>query len=290
MTIDGTADGETLHGTKNDDIIHGYGGNDVIIARLEQGGTVSSDRIYAGAGDDVIRAGTFDVGQMADTPSAPTIVNGGSGTNTYTINVTNDAVATSRFNLNAFFLDQVYLNHVQNRVFTLAWTQAPPVTIGSKWAEDFHITTRYDGTVVKAGAGNDLIYADHDAGHFSGGAGNDILVSTIGQNVLVGGAGKDTFVFNPGTANAVADESSARILDFDPGRDSLAIVADKVAFSNLKDIGDASAFLANLNYSKSLFTAYVDYDAKSGELTYKGDLVTTLDPHLSIDYKDILFI
>jgi Ca2+-binding RTX toxin-like protein len=290
MTIDGTAGGETLHGTKNDDVIHGYGGNDLIIDRLVQGGVLSSDRIYAGAGDDVIRGGTFDIGLMADTPSAPSVIDGGSGTNTYTINVTNDAVATSRFNLNAFFLDQVYLNHVQNRVFTLAWTQTPPVTIGSKWAEDFHITTSYDGSVVKAGAGNDLIYADKGTGHFSGGSGNDILVSSIGQNILVGGAGKDTFVFNAGGTDAGADDSGARIRDFDQGHDSLVIAADHVSFGALKDARDASTFLADLHANKSLFTAYVDYDGKSGELTYKGDLVTVLDPHLSIDDKDIPFV
>src|SRR5262245_33318349 len=102
MKIVGSGKSETLHGTNDDDLIRGHGGDDIIIAPLDQGGTFAPDRIYGGAGDDVIRGGTFDISEMADLPAHLTEVDGGSGSDTFTLTFTNMTGQTEPISLQVF--------------------------------------------------------------------------------------------------------------------------------------------------------------------------------------------
>lgn len=298
MVAKGTSEDDTILGTPEADVIYGYGGDDVInVKHDEDVGDDILDTVYAGDGDDVIKGITIDVADIDDAmraaaaPSA--VIDGGAGNDTVRIKFVNSLEKTANF---VFYLQAAPLKSIENTVFSLAWTQVGQNVTGGLGREYYDYTTQTSSNILSAGTGNDVIRTGLSTGVFEGNKGRDTLVTCFNAgNQLVGGSGADTFVFTPNKPIVAREEAAAAVsyADFQPGRDRIVIsdeITDAVAKVNTKNLEDVPGHIGvNAHYDPKLFNL-IDYNSATGDLTFRGQHVTTLDTGLTLDHKDFLFM
>ena len=204
----GGAGNDVLTGGSGADLLFGGAGNDTLLGK---GG---ADQLFGGAGNDVLTGGDgddqvfgqggndrmiwnpgddsdlFEGGDGVDTAE----VNGGNGSETFTITANGTRVRFDRLDPAPFFLD---IGTTENLVLN-ANGGDDTITAGNGLASLIKLT-------IDGGAGNDKITGGDGNDTLLGGDGNDLIIGGRGNDTAQLGAGDDTFVWNPGDGSDVVE-------------------------------------------------------------------------------------
>jgi Ca2+-binding RTX toxin-like protein len=189
----GQAGNDTLNGGGGNDLLFGGDGNDVLT-----GGT-GDDQVFGQAGDDLMiwnpGDGTdlFEGGDGNDTAQ----VNGGNGSETFTITANGSRVRFDRVSPAPFSLD---IGTTENLVLN-AGGGDDVITAGNGLASLISLT-------IDGGAGNDTITGGDGNDKLLGGDGNDTVIGGRGNDTALLGAGDDTFIWNPGDGSDTVEGQS----------------------------------------------------------------------------------
>ena len=179
----GQSGNDTLLGKGGNDLLFGGDGNDVLT------GGAGNDQVFGQAGDDTMiwnpgdGSDLFEGGDGNDTAQ----VNGGNGSETFTITANGTRVLFARTVPAPFTLD---IGTTENLVLH-ANGGDDVITAGNGLASLIHLT-------LDGGAGNDTITGGDGNDTLIGGDGNDLVIGGRGNDVAQLGDGDDTFVWNPG--------------------------------------------------------------------------------------------
>ena len=191
-TLTGGSGNDLLFGNAGADALFGKGGNDFLF------GGDGNDRLTGGPGDDQVfgQAGNdtmiwnpgdgsdlFEGGDGNDIAQ----VNGGNGSETYTITANGTRVRFDRVSPAPFFLDI----GTTERLILNAGGGDDVITAGNGLANLINL-------LLDGGAGNDTITGGDGADMLFGEEGNDRIVGGRGSDFASLGDGDDTFVWNPG--------------------------------------------------------------------------------------------
>jgi Ca2+-binding RTX toxin-like protein len=191
-TLTGGSGNDQLFGGAGNDILLGKGGNDLLF------GGDGNDTLTGGAGDDQVFGqggndrmiwnpgdGTdlFEGGDGTDTAE----VNGGNGSEQFTITANGSRVRFDRISPAPFSLD---IGTTENLVVN-ANGGDDTITAGNGLAGLISLT-------LDGGAGNDTITGGDGNDTLIGGDGNDVVNGGRGNDTALLGTGDDTFVWNPG--------------------------------------------------------------------------------------------
>jgi len=186
----GGAGNDTLFGKGGNDLLFGGAGNDVLTGGdgddqvFGEGG---NDRMIWNPGDD---SDLFEGGDGVDTAE----INGGNGSETFTITANGTRVRFDRLDPAPFFLD---IGTTENLVLN-ANGGDDTITAGNGLAGLIKLT-------IDGGSGNDTITGGDGNDTLIGGDGNDLIIGGRGNDTAQLGAGDDTFVWNPGDGSDVVE-------------------------------------------------------------------------------------
>jgi len=186
----GGAGNDTLLGKGGNDLLFGGAGNDVLTGGdgddqvFGEGG---NDRMIWNPGDD---SDLFEGGDAVDTAE----INGGNGSETFTITANGTRVRFDRLDPAPFFLD---IGTTENLVLN-ANGGDDTITAGNGLAGLIKLT-------IDGGSGNDTITGGDGNDTLIGGDGNDLIIGGRGNDTAQLGAGDDTFVWNPGDGSDVVE-------------------------------------------------------------------------------------
>src|SRR5215471_7894345 len=203
---------DTLMGKGGNDLLFGGAGNDTLI------GGAGDDQMFGEAGNDLMiwnpGDGTdlMEGGDGIDTAE----VNGGNGSEVFTITANGTRVRFDRTDPAPFSLD---IGTTENLVIN-ANGGDDVITAGNGLAGLIQLT-------LDGGAGNDRITGGDGNDLLIGGDGNDIVDGGRGSDVAQLGAGDDTFVWNPGDGSDVVDGGD----DFDTLQFNGANVSEDIDIS-----------------------------------------------------------
>ncbi|HUI94912.1 MAG TPA: calcium-binding protein [Xanthobacteraceae bacterium] len=265
-TLIGGSGNDLLFGGAGNDVLQGKGGNDLLF------GGVGNDTLIGGSGDDQMfgEAGndTFvwnpgdgtdliEGGDGVDTA----VVNGGNGSETFTITANGSRVRFDRLSPAPFSLD---IGTTENLVLH-AGGGDDVITAGNGLSGLINLT-------LDGGDGNDTITGGDGADLLIGGAGNDVVIGGRGNDTAQLGTGDDTFVWNPGDGSDTVDGGD--------GNDTLlfngANVNEKINItaashghvSFTRDVGNVAMDLDNIEA--------IDFNALGGaDAITVGDLTGT---------------
>jgi Ca2+-binding RTX toxin-like protein len=191
-TLNGGSGNDLLFGQAGNDILNGKGGNDLLFGGsgndVMDGGT-GDDQLFGQGGNDRMiwnPGGGSDLMEGGDGNDTAE-VNGGNGSETFTITANGTRVRFDRITPAPFFLD---IGTTENLVVN-ANGGDDVITAGNGLASLIHLT-------VDGGAGNDTITGGDGNDLLIGGDGNDLITGGRGNDVAQLGTGDDTFVWNPG--------------------------------------------------------------------------------------------
>jgi Ca2+-binding RTX toxin-like protein len=191
---------DTLLGKGGNDLLFGGDGNDVLTGGdgddqvFGQGG---NDRMIWNPGDDT---DLFEGGAGTDTAE----VNGGNGSETFSITANGTRVRFDRLDPAPFSID---IGTTENLVLN-ANGGDDVITAGNGLAGLIQLT-------IDGGAGNDRITGGDGNDTLLGGDGNDIVIGGRGNDTALLGAGDDTFVWNPGDgSDTVEGQDGSDTLQF----------------------------------------------------------------------------
>jgi Ca2+-binding RTX toxin-like protein len=276
-TITGGSGNDLLFGQAGNDTLIGGGGNDLLFGgdgndKLD-GGT-GNDQLFGGAGDDVMTwnpGGGTDLMEGGD-GNDTAVVNGGNGSEVFTLTPNGTRVRFDRISPAPFSLD---IGTTENFVLNMNGGD-DTFTASNGLAGLINVT-------VDGGAGNDTITGGDGNDHLFGGDGNDLITGGRGNDVLSGGSGDDTFVWNPGDGSDTIEGGS--------GNDTMlfngANVNEKV---NITANGSRVLFTRDVaNITMDLNSVEViDFTAKGGADTITvGDLSGTGTQQVILDLGSV---
>jgi Ca2+-binding RTX toxin-like protein len=195
----GGAGSDLLFGQGGDDTLFGMGGPDMLF-----GGT-ENDTLIGGAGDDQVFGESghdrfvWNPGDGADLneggAGSDTIeVNGGVGSETFTVTANGTRVRLDRLNPAPFTID---IGTSENLV------------LNANGGDDFFSATGNLAALIQltvdGGAGNDTILGSNGPDLLLGGDGNDFIDGQQGNDLIFLGAGNDVFQWDPGDGSDVVD-------------------------------------------------------------------------------------
>src|SRR3954468_7123382 len=186
----GQGDNDTLLGKGGADFLFGGDGNDVLTGGDGDDqvfGEAGNDRMIWNPGDDT---DLFEGGADIDTAE----VNGGNGSETFTLTANGARVRFDRVAPAPFSLD---IGTTENLVLNMNGGD-DTFTAGNGLASLIRVT-------VDGGAGNDTITGGDGDDLLFGGDGNDLITGGRGNDTALLGAGDDTFVWNPGDGSATVE-------------------------------------------------------------------------------------
>jgi len=188
LLFNGTGN-DTLNGKGGDDLLFDGAGNDVLIGGTgsEMFGEAGNDRMIWNPGDG---SDLMEGGDGVDTAE----VNGGNGSETFTITANGTRVRFDRISPAPFTLD---IGTTENLVLN-ANGGDDVITAGNGLANLIKLT-------IDGGAGNDTITGGDGDDTLLGGDGNDTINGGRGSDTALLGAGDDTFVWNPGDGSDVVE-------------------------------------------------------------------------------------
>ncbi len=120
--------------------------------------------------------------------------------------------------------------------------------------------------IIEGGKAKDTLVGTSGSDFINGKRGADVLVSNGGDDVMKGGKGADTFVF---AASPEGDDAVSQILDFQPGKDNILIIAEGFD-SNVAGWYDGVTGLVTAN-AGALLDPIVTVEA--GLYLFPGDIV-----------------
>src|SRR5579871_152186 len=186
-TLTGGSGNDQLFGGAGNDILQGKGGNDLLFGGDGNdtliGGT-GDDQVFGEAGNDLMiwnpgdGSDLFEGGDGNDTAQ----VNGGNGSEVFTVTANGSRVRFDRISPAPFTLD---IGTTENLVVNMGGGD-DTFTAGNGLADLISITA--DG-----GAGNDSITGGDGNDTLMGGDGNDTIIGGRGNDKLFGGTGNDIF-------------------------------------------------------------------------------------------------
>ncbi|MFL5054318.1 MAG: beta strand repeat-containing protein [Microvirga sp.] len=179
----GQGDNDILLGKGGADFLFGGDGNDVLTGGDGDDqvfGEAGNDRMIWNPGDDT---DLFEGGADIDTAE----VNGGNGSESFTLTANGTRVRFDRVDPAPFSLD---IGTTENLVLNMNGGD-DRFTAGNGLASLIKVT-------VDGGAGNDTITGGDGDDLLFGGDGNDLITGGRGNDTALLGAGDDTFVWNPG--------------------------------------------------------------------------------------------
>jgi Ca2+-binding RTX toxin-like protein len=240
----GQAGNDTLLGKGGNDLLFGGDGNDVLTGGDGDDqvfGQAGNDRMIWNPGDDT------DLNEGGD-GSDTVEVNGGNGSEVFTVTANGSRVRFDRLDPAPFSLD---IGTTENLVLN-ANGGDDTFTAGNGLAALIQIT-------VDGGAGNDTITGGDGNDLLIGGDGNDTIIGGRGNDVALMGAGDDTFVWNPGDGSDTVEGQG--------GHDTLlfngANVAERIDLSanssRLRFTRDVANIVMDVNGVER-----VDFNAKGG--------------------------
>jgi Ca2+-binding RTX toxin-like protein len=196
----GQADNDTLLGKGGNDLLFGGDGDDTLI------GGDGDDQLFGEAGDDRMiwnpgdDTDLFEGGADNDTAE----VNGGNGSETFTITANGARVRFDRVTPAPFSID---IGTTENLV---VHANGGDDTITASNGLAALIALTLDG-----GAGNDTITGGDGADLILGGIGNDIVAGGRGNDTALLGNDDDTFIWNPGDgSDTVEGQGGTDTLEF----------------------------------------------------------------------------
>jgi Ca2+-binding RTX toxin-like protein len=250
----GGAGNDVLTGGSGADLLFGGAGSDTLLGK---GG---ADQLFGGAGNDVLTGGDgddqvfgeggndrmiwnpgddsdlFEGGDGVDTAE----VNGGNGSETFTITANGTRVRFDRLDPAPFFLD---IGTTENLVLN-ANGGDDTITAGNGLASLIKLT-------IDGGAGNDKITGGDGNDTLIGGDGNDLINGGRGNDAAQLGAGDDTFVWNPGDGSDVVDgQDGTDTLLFNGANiaETMSISANHGKVSLVRDIASITMDLDNIEH------------------------------------------
>jgi Ca2+-binding RTX toxin-like protein len=221
----GGAGNDTLLGKGGNDLLFGGAGNDTLIGGDGDDqvfGEAGNDRMIWNPGDD---SDLFEGGDGVDTAE----VNGGNGSETFTITANGTRVRFDRTNPAPFTID---IGTTENLVVN-ANGGDDVITAGNGLANLIKLT-------IDGGAGNDTITGGDGNDTLLGGDGNDVIIGGRGNDTAQLGAGDDTFVWNPGDGSDVVDgQDGTDTLVFNGANvnEKISISANHGRVSLARDVG-----------------------------------------------------
>jgi Ca2+-binding RTX toxin-like protein len=186
----GQAGNDRLLGKGGNDLLFGGDGNDTLI------GGAGNDQVFGEAGDDRMiwnpgdGSDLFEGGDGTDTAD----VNGGNGSETFTITANGSRVRFNRIDPAPFAID---IGTTENLVVN-ANGGDDVITAGNGLSGLIKLT-------IDGGAGNDTITGGDGDDTLLGGDGNDVVTGGRGADAAMLGNGDDTFIWNPGDGSDTVD-------------------------------------------------------------------------------------
>lgn len=276
--LTGTLGDDEIEGTNNGDLILGLTGNDVIF------GLGGADSINGGAGDDILYAATAAIWRDGDVDTVlggagndiiygayGDILDGGTGFDRLNLDVSNAdrgldldfRPTTIGIDIDLLGLIRIDLPLGEGR---LANIEVVDRLIGTEFDDVFRMANaRQIGTIVNAGAGNDVVrsvagdnrlfgeagndqlVAGRGADLLNGGDGNDRLTGGRGKDTLIGGAGRDIFSFAEGDSGTVRANADL-IVDFSQSERDLIDLSRIDAIEGTEE-NDAFTFIGKDRFS-----------------------------------------
>jgi Ca2+-binding RTX toxin-like protein len=220
----GGAGNDTLLGKGGNDLLFGGAGNDVLTGGDGDDqvfGEAGNDRMIWNPGDD---SDLFEGGDGTDTAE----VNGGNGSEVFTITANGTRVRFDRLDPAPFTLD---IGTTENLVLN-ANGGDDTITAGNGLAGLIKLT-------IDGGAGNDTITGGDGADTLIGGDGNDLIIGGRGNDTALLGAGGDTFIWNPGDGSDVVegqDGTDTLVFNGSNANETISISANHGRVSLVRDV------------------------------------------------------
>src|SRR5262245_53036070 len=204
----GGAGDDIITGGSGGDLLFGQSGNDTLLGK---GGF---DQLYGGAGDDVLTGGDADDlmfgeagnDRMIWNPGDDTdLMEGGAGIDTAEVNGGN---GTEQFTVTANGT-RVRFDRVDPAPFSLDIGTTEKLVLNMNGGDDrFSATGNLASLIqitVDGGAGNDTILGGNGADFLLGGDGNDFIDGQQGNDTASLGTGEDVFQWDPGDGSDQVD-------------------------------------------------------------------------------------
>ena len=197
--LTGGSGGDTLKGQEGDDTLLGKSGNDALF------GGPDNDTLTGGDGDDQL-FGESGNDRMVWNPGDDTDLNeGGDGADTVEVNGGN---GTEAFSVAANGT-RVRFDRLNPAPFSLDIGTSENLALNANGGDDsFSATGNLAALIsitVDGGAGNDTIRGSNGADQLLGGDGNDFVDGQQGNDVVLLGAGDDTFQWDPGDGSDMVE-------------------------------------------------------------------------------------
>jgi Ca2+-binding RTX toxin-like protein len=236
-TLIGGSGNDQLFGQDGDDVLLGKGGNDQLFGGNGNDtltGGAGNDQVFGEAGNDRMiwnpGDGTdlFEGGDGTDTAE----VNGGNGSETFTITANGSRVRFDRTDPAPFSID---IGTTENLVLN-ANGGDDVITAGNGLAGLINL-------IIDGGAGNDTITGGDGADTLLGGDGNDLVIGGRGNDTAILGAGNDVFVWNPGDGSDTVegqDGTDGLIFNGANVNENINISANGSRVSLTRDVGNVT--------------------------------------------------
>jgi Ca2+-binding RTX toxin-like protein len=222
-TLTGGSGADLLFGQAGPDTLLGKGGNDLLF------GGAGNDVLTGGDGDDQA-FGQFGNDRMVWNPGDDTDLNeGGDGTDTVEVNGGN---GTEQFTVTANGT-RVRFDRLNPAPFSIDIGTSESLVLNMNGGDDsFSATGNLAALIqitVDAGAGNDTVLGGNGADQLLGGDGNDFIDGNQGNDTAFLGAGDDVFQWDPGDGSDVVEgQDGADVMLFNGAN----IAEDFVATAN----------------------------------------------------------
>lgn len=203
-TLTGGSGGDTLRGQAGDDTLLGSGGSDLLF------GGPDNDTLTGGDGDDQL-FGEGGVDRMVWNPGDATDLNeGGDGADTVEVN---GGSGSEAFSVTANGT-RVRFDRLSPAPFSLDIGTSENLALNANGGDDSFSATGNLAALIRitadGGAGADTIRGSNGADQLLGGDGNDFVDGRQGNDVVRLGAGDDTFQWDPGDGNDVVEGQAGR--------------------------------------------------------------------------------
>jgi Ca2+-binding RTX toxin-like protein len=198
-TLTGGSSGDQLFGQTGNDLLFGKGGIDSLFGGSENDvltGGDADDQAFGEDGDDRIVSSPGDDTDLNEGGNDTDIseVNGGGGSEAFTVTANGSRVRLSRVNPAPFTLD---IGTTENLILNMNGGD-DTFSAANNLASLIQLT-------VDGGAGNDTILGGNGADTLQGGDGNDFVDGQKGNDVAVLGAGNDVFQWDTGDGSDVVE-------------------------------------------------------------------------------------
>jgi Ca2+-binding RTX toxin-like protein len=232
----GQAGNDTLLGKGGNDQLFGGDGNDTLI------GGAGSDQMFGGAGNDRMiwnpgdGSDLMEGGDGIDTAE----VNGGNGSEVFTVTANGSRVRFDRTNPAPFSLD---IGTTENLVVNMNGGD-DVFTAGNGLSNLIHLT-------VDGGTGNDTITGGDGNDMLIGGDGNDTITGGRGSDTALLGTGDDTFVWNPGDgSDTVEGQDGTDTLQFNGANiaEKMIVSANGTRARLTRDVGNVTMDLNSVEH------------------------------------------